>query len=381
MTQYRTTIQRIQFFFACIFFASIPYENFSPFMENLSVAKIAFIPYMASLFTSPKDLFSRRDIKFSVNCVLFVFSMFVLSSIANMNNGIFNTSIFFNILMFWMLLNQYRRDTRLFSEGLIWYAISIFSIAVFSMMGIGVGIGVDGRVSVFDNNANELGIKAGAGFFIVLCYCLANTRDRAIYRPYMLLLLLPLLFLLLGSGSRTAVVFLVLGVAFFVYFKPSHGKYDKYIWLIIGFVCCIIGWQYLLTQDTLVDRFTKTIEEGDLSARDEIWGRYVERIEESPIIGYGFDGTTVNGRHSSPHNVFIEILLFSGILGLIPFLIFLYDGCKSAWLYLKKRDVILPCILMVACFGMLISQQALGVKSFWLIMAFAISYNIRIVNR
>ena len=106
---------------------------------------------------------------------------------------------------------------------------------------------------------------------------------------------------------------------------------------------------------------------------------YGQLILEHPILGVGLSGgnyiSILNfGIVKSVHNVILEVALYSGLFGLIPFLIFLYSIIRNNLLSYKKSQNILPILLSIPMLGMILSGQALGVKLFWTIAAYSMSY-------
>lgn len=380
-----TSIQNIQYFFACIFFASLNFEVFSPIVEHFSIAKMAGVLYMGvSLFT-PKELFSVKEIKHPLWAVGLMFFLMLFSSIIHldMNCSIFNVSIFLNIMMFWLLLNHYRRDERVFNEGLLWFSISSLVVAVCYLMGIGVAIDGDMRVTVFGENANGLGIKMGEGALFLINYCFNHSQEKLIYKPWLLVMEIPIVSLLLATASRSSLLVLALGCVLFVLFKPAKRKVSKFVWLLIGLVGLFMGYQLVLKQDALMTRIERTLNEGSTSGRDEIWLTYLELIEEHPVLGVGFTGADRFAQEKfsgpmSPHNVLVEVALYSGILGLCCFLVFLILLYKDAWHWQKFRKNCGPLITSMALLLLVMSGQALSTKLFWTVAAYCFSYRVRV---
>lgn len=376
-------IQNIQFFFACVFFASLNFEVFSPIIPNLSIAKMAAVLYMGALLLTPKNLFSVKKIKLPIGLAFAMFFLMVLSSIIHMqtNQSIFNTTLFLNIILFWLLLNHQRRDERVLYKGLFWFSVSSFIVGVFYFLNIGVTIDDEMRVVVFGENANGLGVKMGTGVLFLLSYTLCHSPEKPIYRPWLLFMTIPMVSLLLATASRVSILVLGSGLVLFVLFRPSKRNITKLLWLLIGIIALYYGYQIVLRQETLMNRMERTIDEGYVSGRDYIWEKYIDLIEEHPILGVGFSGADsyameVFGRIRSPHNVIIEVAVYSGVLGLTCFLLFLFCIYWDAWRNCKHRKDIGALITSMAILGLVLSGQALGVKLFWTLAAYAISYRI-----
>lgn len=378
-----SAVQNIQFVFACLFFASLNFEVFSPIVPDFSVAKMAALLYIGSSLLTPKKLFSTRNIRLPLYSVFAMFFLMVLSSIIHMqsNKSIFSTTLFLNIIMFWLLLNHQRRDSRVFHQGLLWFSISSFVVGLSYFFNIGVTVGEDLRVVVFGENANGLGVKMSVGALFLLNYCLNHTRKKLLYRPWLLVMAIPMLSLLFATASRVALLVFAFGVVLFVLLRQTKRTYTKFLWLFVGLIAIYYGYQVVLQQEVLMTRMEKTIDEGSVSGRDYIWSKYMDLIKEHPVLGVGFTGADqyafeVFGQAKSPHNVLIEVALYSGVLGLACFLVFLFCLFRDAWLYRKRLHNLGPLITSLAAIGMILSGQALGNKLFWTIAAYAISYSL-----
>ena len=339
--------------------------------------------YICVSFLTPKDLFSVERIKLPLFSVFAMFYLMMLSSIIHIqyNRSIFSTTLFLNIVMFWLLLNHQRRDERVFHEGLLWFSVSSFVVGLCFFLSIGVSVDDDLRVVVFNENANGLGIKSGVGVLYLLAYCLNHSIEKPLYKPWLLVMVVPMLSLLFATASRVALLVLVTGSVIFVLLRQSKKKSSKITWLIFGGLAIYFGYQIILRQEVLMTRVETTIDEGNISGRDYIWTKYMDLIEEHPVLGVGFTGAeqyamATFGKSKSPHNVLIEVALYSGILGLACFMILLYCVFHDAWLYQKRKLKIGPLITSMTIAGMVLSGQALGDKLFWVLAAYAITYRI-----
>ncbi|MGI6341503.1 MAG: O-antigen ligase family protein [Bacteroidales bacterium] len=381
-------IKPLQHLFVCLYFASINFEVFSPFIEDFSIAKMASFLYFGVSLLTPEQLFRTDKIKKYIYLPLLLFLLITLVSLFNINYysySFFNTTLLLNIIMFWLLLNHYRRDNRIFDKGFMWFVIGAALVGTFYLLGIGVEVGYDGRITVFGDNANEIGVKMAVASLFLINYTL-NNKYKKIYKPYYLILLIPIVSLLIATASRVAFISFFLGIVLFVALKKTKKIYAKLLIMFVGVVLIILGFNYLQQTDaTILLRLDKSVNEGNLGGRDEIWSTFMPVIIDNPIFGVGITGTTkastsLFGAYKSPHNVFIEVLLYSGIVGLIIFLIFLFYFYKNAYLYYKYNNILYPLLLSIPVMGLLLSGQLLGVKLAWLIFAITLSRNLSIRN-
>lgn len=72
-----------------------------------------------------------------------------------------------------------------------------------------------------------------------------------------------------------------------------------------------------------------------LSGRTYIWAATMENIKNSPIYGHGLnanglwaENVTFQGKVFSSHNMFLEVLIQTGIIGLVLYLLFLFTSIR-----------------------------------------------------
>ena len=171
-------------------------------------------------------------------------------------------------------------------------------------------------------------------------------------------------------------------------FYPTKSAFGKIAFIILGIVCCLYAFNKLVDSDSiLIERLTTTVEEGNTSDRDKITESLIPYVFESPIWGYGQTGyvnvaNTALNRIAiiggvtygfSPHNVVMELLMYTGIIGLILWLIFWWKIGKESWILFKEKRLLmagLMCIPMLAC---ILSGQLLTDKWAYILYAYIMS--------
>ena len=106
-----------------------------------------------------------------------------------------------------------------------------------------------------------------------------------------------------------------------------------------------------LSDDHLLHRLTLLLQGNSSSRTTIIWPYTIDKIVDYPILGYGIDTYKllfspghVAGRHAGVHNLMLELLLYTGLIG---FSIFTY----LIWITFKEsftRDKILYFILFLS---------------------------------
>ena len=137
----------------------------------------------------------------------------------------------------------------------------------------------------------------------------------------------------------------------------------------------------LLESSVLMDRLTRTAEEGDLAGRDTIWLSILPLVENNPLVGVGKTGYDLFtyrtfGGDKSPHNVVIEILSYTGLIGLIIYSYFLFRIVQSSVRIYKFNGTILPLLLLIPIASLFLAGQALSSKIVWIIFAFVAAQTI-----
>ena len=129
-------------------------------------------------------------------------------------------------------------------------------------------------------------------------------------------------------------------------------------------------------------RIEATLDKGSLAKREaifpEAWGMFVE----SPVIGWGPVnnmeelGTRV-GEPDHPrrdtHNIFLELLTATGLLGAIPFLGGLLLCIRTAWSARSGPQGALPLALIIAVSVANIGANLLYAKLYWFILAYVLA--------
>lgn len=143
----------------------------------------------------------------------------------------------------------------------------------------------------------------------------------------------------------------ILGIAFvLIYIFISKYKISKKItlkfliivYIFISILIVLFNFQYLFSD------FIESIlhKDASLSGRTYIWQSAIRNIRNSPLIGYGInmDGTisiseTYNGTLHASHNIMLEVLLQTGIIGFIFYFSFIYRSLKQKKSYLAQNKI------------------------------------------
>lgn len=309
-----------------------------------------------------------------------------------------NTSIFLCLLFYYFLLIHQTIDNKSLRWALSGVAIGAIAISVFFIWGIGVSFNSGGRVVVFEENANTVGVFQCIGAIIILNeFILKDSCNLRIFRFLWVIAFVPMIALMIACGSRTAFIIFTLSFLLSIILFPTKKRYGKFVVFVVGMGIAIYGFSSFLSEESLLlERLQSTTDEGDSGGRVELSLQLLHSVLDHPILGVGETGYTEvsqkylnfvlneNGviRGYSPHNVFLEVLIYTGITGFIVMMIFWFWSFKNAWMKYKIFKDVLPLLLAIPTFACLLTSQLLSVKWGYLMYAFfLIPYNRNIIKK
>jgi hypothetical protein len=198
-----------------------------------------------------------------------------------------------------------------------------------------ISVGID-----FGEKFNYLtiGLPVAAGILIALAHLFSGAQG--LHRWWSVLVLVLCVGALLSLPGRGAIIFPVAIVMVFLSVRAissrSWGKLFSYILLLLFL---FVG-AYLVYLFVLPDGVVRRIDRMVFSFHDEprVSGLYLpalEAIVRNPF-GYGLEGAgEVVGYY--PHNIFLEVLISSGIVGLLFFLPVVLIFGLSTYFFMKNR--------------------------------------------
>jgi O-antigen ligase len=186
------------------------------------------------------------------------------------------------------------------------------------------------------------------------------------------LAVLPILIMMVGTGSRAGLVGFLVGMA--VFFFPRHGSKKQVIVFLLAAVA-VGGVIYLAFRDPIaMERWTRTVEGGD-TGRMTIYSTALNMFAERPLMGWGgrqaFEELAVRTGHASgrlnSHNLVLYVLIEVGLIGSIPFLLAIWLCLVAA---LKSTHTALSLKLFWIILGVSVAASSRGRETkYWLVKA------------
>ena len=383
---------KLQRFLIFLVGISIPFNNVAP-VPNYSLGLISSAFYFLSMV--PRISVMKNLGKYYGKSVWNVLAFIVLFTIVNaLNHSRYNTPIFpfsefmCNILMLFLLVHC------LYDRKALWYclyglAFGGILMTVFFTIGVGVKIGEDFRLVMFGENSNVLGVYMGLSSIVILNDFILNDELKfGKYRFLFYAAFVPIVSLLFATGSRTAFLTLSISIILILALYPTKSIFTKIVFMTVGISCCVYVFDKLEESDAiLIQRLATTVEDGNTSGRDEITDALIPYVMESPIFGYGQTGYVDVAKKAlgkvsvfgdvvygySPHNVIMEVLLYTGIIGLILWLTFWWNVFKESWILYHKRRFIMPGLMCIPILACIFSGQLLTAKWAYILYAYIMS--------
>ena len=279
------------------------------------------------------------------------------------------------VLILWTASNLLR-DRTVLRGVLITLAFAAAGRAALQVLGIGataqeVWTGGE-RVTAFGQNANLSAIIMSVGAVILL-----NLRPKIITWPVAAVVGLAII----QTGSRGGLICLVLGVLVWA-IGSGRTAGARLRGVAVGvFVLGVLAFG-VLRSDMLRTRLLAAAEAGSFAGREHIYPAAVGMISERPMLGWGpienqFEIATRIGEEKKDrrdaHNIVLDLMSSTGILGTIPFFIGYLLVVRSALRARRGPIGILPLALLAVTFMGCMSGTWIASKILWLTFSIALA--------
>ncbi|WP_433959450.1 O-antigen ligase family protein [Cytobacillus horneckiae] len=170
---------------------------------------------------------------------------------------------------------------------------------------------------------------------------------------------------MLSTGSRAAFILSVMVlmynlISFLMNILKSKNIYRILIILFSLFVCGVLLKNHL--PESIVIRLTSFSEYSE-DIRVGLWEQALELFEKYPLFGAGMEAANKYlvslGKHNS-HNVFLDILIGQGLVGISLFLLIIKE-----FIFVKKTHIYFMTLMVLGSFGPLLFINGFNTASFW----------------
>lgn len=328
-------------------------------LHILGLSSILFILLTSSLILMfiylRTNYISKNSMKTVVIYILLivVFGMGILSSINT--RGIVVLSQLIMLLNFFFLFSKLNYDKDSINAFIISSVLIIYLLIFYGGLAL-EGFNVGFYKSIYQNS-NTLGIVSL--LFSWLSWILYKIYNKKIYMLYSLMYV----FIIYMSGTRSSLMIILLVIFNLMIFRFISKNRLRWNLFYISVIATILSITYIYPSIGNYSFFTelnlyvfKLTGKSLLSGRNFIWQESIYLILQRPLFGYG-TGTLlsdISGINISAHNLYIQVAIQNGIIGL-SLLLILFWGIWNL-LYHNKRDEI---IRLSACFfvGILVQNM------------------------
>jgi O-antigen ligase len=137
------------------------------------------------------------------------------------------------------------------------------------------------------------------------------------------------------------------------------------------------------SQSTVMrNRIEATAETGTMAGREQLYPSLVDMFLEKPLTGWGpinnqyevaSRTTDMAKEHRDAHNLLLELLTATGIVGAVPFLIGIGTCVLAAWRGRTSPYGVVPLALVALFLVANISTNLIAYKPFWWVLALAVA--------
>ena len=234
------------------------------------------------------------------------------------------------------------------------------------------------RVSALGQNANSAAMILAAGMVALIGLAFARQRGGVMRLTLAAALGGLIGFAVLETGSRGGLLALLGGVLVFA--LGADTMRDRVRNSAIGIVAIgllVLGTLHL---PVMKNRWEDSMRTGNMAGREQLYPALWTMFLEKPVLGWGPVTNTYElaariGERERParaaHNIVLELLTATGLVGAFPFLVGAWLCLAAAWRARRGLLGVLPLALCCSVFLSNMSGDWIASKLIWLVLAFA----------
>lgn len=358
------------------------YDPFFPAASQLTSSHIVLVLFVGSY----SFLYPRSTIEGGMRApVLALFSIFFVLGLSQAFYGDsiysispLNIKYLMCVIFFTVLSSYYSKFPISIHYSLLFYSLSaaIFSMAVLYFFG-GASEIYKGQLIVFGENPNSTAARMAVAFVYVMSVCIQNPLTWGRTRYLLLLPAIPLILLIVKSGSRGALLAVMASAISLIVFSKIKRRHKFYTFT-FSLMLLFPLFGYIASIEGVSARWERVLE-GDTAGRTEIWIDAVSIFLNSPVIGVGEGGYYEEmlvryGSFIDTHNIILYLAVSGGVVAVSLFMYFCYSLLSSAWRSFQGGDIF-PFVLFLNI--MIVALKTGGVLTYlvmWYLFAMIASY-------
>ncbi len=185
--------------------------------------------------------------------------------------------------------------------------------------------------------------KIGGSLFLFSSAMLLCIKQNFRVRLLHFLSIILGLYLLVGGSSRGPFIFTficLLFILFYYFSNTDFGGKIKLLTILFTVICGLfiyfnsIGLQY--KDIGVLDRIERTTKQKKTDIREKMWKNAFDQFKSNPILGNSY---REEHYYFYPHNVFLESLMATGIIGSIFFFLATIVNFIYLFLFLRRKEI------------------------------------------
>jgi len=363
------------------FVFSLPFD--APQKLPLELTTMTGAMFLAVCLTQPGLCFGRRPgvMWWFVGYLYAYWAAYVVNGAQFTPDAVRSSLFYIQGLMIFVACFNLMRDREIARRVMLVLALAALVLAVMTIFGIGKEMdSTTQRATVFGQNANRAARVLLAGALI--CPGLVVGRAKIAFRPSILVwpVMAIIVLAMIMGGSRGGLIAFAAGLWMFSMTGNSIAIRARNIavtMLLLGAAA------FAALKSPLMQERLQMAAQGNMAQRQVIFPAAFGMFKKKPIIGYGPSNQYVLAvRLGLPpklhetrdtHNLFLEVLTATGVLGAIPFFWALWRCCWDAWKARRGIEGILPAAQMMSTMVGNLSGNYIALKLQWVLFAYAMA--------
>jgi O-antigen ligase len=321
-------------FISILFFTEI-------YTEIFPILLLAFFFLSLAIIKLKRIFFSKKFL-----ATIFIFLVLILYNLINRNNGVIyefnyedvsklNFNIYHTLIIYlctfiigYFYSLQLEYPLKLLSK-IISIQLAIFFVYVLILT----------YINPIDKQVN---LATGRNVFIFVPFFLIafNLQNNKLLILFYIVLISYLTFIS-NRGSIIAVTFFFISYAIYPFLIKKSSLFKIYFLINIFFIIFIFYFYLAQLNNDFFTNIFRELFDKRLNTRGFIWIELIEIIKEKYLFGYGSDQASnyisydgeFNRKNLSSHNLYLEIVLTGGLLGLFLFLLLLFSLFNQFYSY------------------------------------------------
>jgi O-antigen ligase len=284
---------------------------------------------------------------------------------------------------FWLAYNLMRQE-QVVRGALLALIASCLMLSVLQTVGLAIPTitrrALVDRFASFGLDPNQLACILSLGLLALVGLTFGSSRSTLLHRFLVWPLYVLVAATIVQTGSRGGILAFAAGLITLLLGKGTVWDKTRNLLIVLLGITMVV----LITfqSDAVSKRFDKTLDTGDLAAREQIYPAAWQMFLEKPLLGWGIHTNTyeiearvamANYNTLDAHNLILYVLTSAGLVGAIPFFLGIGLCALGAWKARAGPYGGLPFAMTVTLLMADMSASGLRWKHHWLILAFALA--------